>query len=141
MRKIQKTAVFAVMLSMAFSLTCYAKDVVLKNADKPFIDLGMLVTDSAPGQEAKPETGNVETENETEPQIAEDIVIEVRHTQIRLNGAVMKNPEELVGRVRAKYTGETALRLIDDYAELHTYEKVLDRLTDAGYTPEEVQAE
>jgi len=121
--------------------------VVLKNPDRPLIDLGVYVVDSEPfttdlpgsGPESDKPAETSETEASEEPAISmedpsrEDPVIvepvvEIRDKTVTLNGAAIGGMDELVEKLAPEYETAGKVHLIDNYAEYEQYKAVLQKL-------------
>lgn len=117
------------LLLSAFKLTA----VELKNADKPFIDLGKEVVDSEDiglgGIEETGLEGAAKENRDTQPQI--DINVEVTERGIQVNGTVCLDPDEMLRKVKSLHKNGMRVHLIDNYAEAHTYTSVKEKLKEA----------
>ena len=141
----------------AFAFTI-RQPVQLKNAEEPFIDLAQLIGDSEIGKGGNQETslsGNTDQETPDEEgtetaggtikteavQTIEQVemIITVRDTGIKINGASVLSPEALKSSIEAGYKDGMRIRLIDDYAEYNTYLQVLAILDELNHKPVEEQ--
>ena len=110
-------------------------DVKLKNADKPFIDLGSEVCDSAPGHGGNTDTGlEGEVAESSEGEAIVTIRISICGEVIMLNGNSCSE-EQLSDMIKRLYETGMEIYLVDDYADAAVYKRVMAMLKSEGYTP------
>ena len=107
----------------------------LKNADKPFIDLGSEVCDSAPGHGGNTDTGlEGEVAESSEGEAVVTIRISIRGEVIMLNGNTVTE-QQLPAMIRQVYEDGMEIYLVDNYADAAVYKRTLSMLKSSGYTP------
>ncbi len=160
MKKIT-AAILIVLMIAASVMPVYAftfrNAATLKNADKPFIDLGKLIGDSEMGQGGNAETslsGNTDQETEDEDGAGDaeimadkliesitkvELVITVHDREVKVNGVKSASMDSLRSNLKYNYKSGMEVKLIDDYAEYHTYSDVLEVIKEMNISPTEVQ--
>ncbi len=126
-----KTALFLLVLAV---LPCLvgAKfyDVEFKGADRPFVDLGVLLKE---GGNYLPDEMKIiaEEHKKTDTPDQDSLMIRVRNTTVFLNEepTVGKPYTSLIGEV---YKEGMSVTVSDDYAEYRTFEKLLGFLGEQG---------
>ena len=111
------------------------KSVKLKNADQPFIDLGMEVVDSEIGVGGNSETG---LEGEAEAEVTDEtaeitIIIDIQDRTINLNGIPCSTIDDCIRKLKSMYDEGMSIVLVDDYAEAYTYMDMLEALKKEGF--------
>jgi len=116
--------------------------------DKALIDLDILVKDSLPGKYGNPESGlsgktedtlkeGAETKldekadakgKEAGTAVASEIRVEIRDTDITVNGTVCPNAKAAAEKVKELYRVGLKVYLVDDYAEYQTYKDTYDKM-------------
>lgn len=126
------TAAAVILVSGIFLTGAGLLTVTLKNADKPFIDLGAEVGDSEIGHGGNADTGLDGSVSESiDGQTEVKIEIRIRDTSIFMNEMSVSGTINLKNRLRSDYEKGIQITLVDDYAESKTYTEVR-RLLDEG---------
>ena len=119
---------------MILTAGIFTDEIKMKNVDAPFIDLDVLVEDLPVNFDSE---GGNEAEEETEAEdVIQEFVISIRETEISFNGSKVSS-SNFKGIFDAIHENGVAVKLIDDYAEYHTYKNVLEYLTQKGIKPVE----
>lgn len=129
---------------MILTAGIFTDEIKMKNVDGPFIDLDVMVEDlpiSAEGgdfaEDGNDKEGAAETEEKEEAEdVIQEFVISIRETEISFNGSKVSS-SNFKGIFDAIHENGVPVRLIDDYAEYHTYKSVLEYLTQKGIKPVE----
>lgn len=110
----------------------FTDEVKLKNVDSPFIDLDVMVED-LPLSDQEGDAAEAESQDEL---MVSEFVISIREMEIKINGSAV-NTKNFENIFNALYKSGVTVRLVDDYAEYHTYKDVLEFLKEKGIKPVE----
>lgn len=149
-RQVRKICIILLILAGSLLLTGFGlspRNVELKT-DKALIDLDILVKDSLPGKYGNPESG---LKGKTEDTLTEgeetkkdeqadakgkeagtatvtEIRVEIRDTDITVNGVSCPNARAAAEKVHELYRVGLKVYLVDDYAEYQTYKDTYDKM-------------
>lgn len=138
----KKILLLIILILCAGLLVGFGKKTVELLNDKPLINLDLAIHDAEvgnEGSEGEEETALAEEDKEetskTQQIVVETQVIQprtykvsVRSTNIKYDGAICKDVEDLKSRIIKDYKNGDKVILIDDYAESHVYRDVLSIL-------------
>jgi len=146
-KKLVRPLILLLMLVSAWTVLTagiFSGAVRLKNVNEPFIDLDSTIADKAPGKGGNTETG-IEDEGKDDASSSKEdtdtiveLRIEIREESIKVDDTDIQldNFEAAFG---TRYKEGVEVRLIDDYAEYHTYKTVKEILEGKGIKPVEEQ--